>query len=91
MKSLFVIEDFNLASLYEVHLFYATFVADYRFARLINPTIKVNNKLINEASFAFLKKVAETFLKFLELRSLHDELCLHLRRDLLKELKLFND
>jgi len=80
-----------LASLYEVHLFDATFVADYCLTSLVNPTIKVDNELIDEASFAFLEEVAEAFLELLELRSLHDQLRLHLRCDLLEELKLFND
>ena len=80
-----------MASLDEVHFLDATFVAYHGLARLIDPAVKIDNELIDEASFTFFKEVAEAFLKLFELRSLQDELCLHLRRDLLEELKLFND
>jgi hypothetical protein len=80
-----------LTCLDEVHLLNTTFVTDDCLARLVDSAVQVNNELVDEASLAFFKEVTETFLELLELRCLHDQLCLHLGCDLLEELKLFND
>ena len=85
-----VVEYFDLASFDKVHLLDTALVTDDSFSRLVDPTVQVDNQLVNEPSLAFFKEVTKAFLELLELRCLHDELSLHLGCDLLEELELLN-
>ena len=69
---IFVVKDLNLPGFDEVHLFDATFIADDCLSWLVNSTVQINDQFVDEASFAFFKEMTEAFLKFLELRCLHN-------------------
>lgn len=87
----FVVKYLNLASLNEIHLLNTTLVADDSLCWLINPAVKVNDKLIDESSLTLFEKVVEAPLELLELGCLNDELCLHLGRHPLVKLEFLDN
>jgi hypothetical protein len=88
---IFVIENFNLSSLDKIHFFDAGLIRDDSLCRLINSAIKINNELIDEASFTFFEKMIETSFKLFKLECLENEFSLHSWGHKLIKLELLNN
>ena len=86
-----VVEDLHLACLDKVHLFDARLVRNYCLSWLVNPTVQVDDQLVDETSLALFEKVRERPLEFLKLESLKDKLGLHPRGHELVELELLDN
>lgn len=87
----FIVIYFKVSLFDEVHFFYIAFVSNYSHIVHIKSTEHINNKIIRESSFAFIKEVTKCLLKIFESSGALDKFSLHFWCDLLIELKFFYD
>jgi len=75
----------------KVNFFHIAFVANNHSSRGVKPAEHIDNELVSKTSFAFVEEMVERLFKLLEHSRILNQLCLHLRCDLLVERKLLND
>ena len=57
---------------------------------MVDARIQADDHFVDEAALALTEEVAEVFLELAELPRCLNDLSLHIRRDLIKELELLN-